>query len=240
MKSRILITLTLLLIGFSVYSQDTIIKSSGDTIICTIKNQDENTVYYNYNRGGQTVSSYVNKDEIKIIKSGNMKTVEVKLEKPVYASDVTTLGLGLGLDYGGIGANILVYPGKNLGLFAGGGYAIAGFGFNAGIKLRFLSEKSTSSWTFFLIGMYGYNTAIAVKNASGLNKLFYGPTIGLGFDFKSRPANRGYWSFSLLVPIRGSDVDNYIDDLESNYGVVFENKPLPIGIAIGYRIILDK
>ncbi len=36
--------------------------------------------------------------------------------------DVVAIGLGVGLDYGGIGVNLTVYPQKNIGLFAGIGY----------------------------------------------------------------------------------------------------------------------
>lgn len=35
------------------------------------------------------------------------------------AQDKTTLGIGLGFDYGGIGANLTTYAGKNFGLFGG-------------------------------------------------------------------------------------------------------------------------
>lgn len=37
-----------------------------------------------------------------------------------------------------IGGNLTVYPKKNIDLFVGGGYALAGFAYNAGIKLRLL------------------------------------------------------------------------------------------------------
>lgn len=69
------------------------------------------------------------------------------------------LGLGMGMDYGGIGLNALVYPQNNIGLFAGGGYALAGFGWNAGLKGRFFLNES-SAITPYLMAMYGYNAAV--------------------------------------------------------------------------------
>jgi hypothetical protein len=42
-----------------------------------------------------------------------------------HTSDVFTLGLGFGQDYGGFGGNITVYPQKNIGLFVGFGDALA-------------------------------------------------------------------------------------------------------------------
>jgi hypothetical protein len=153
--------------------------------------------------------------------------------------DKASFGLGIGLDHGGIGGNFTIYPQKNIGLFGGLGYAFAGAGYNVGAKIRLASEKHTSSMTPFLIGMYGYNAAVAVMNATQFNKLFYGTTIGIGADFKSRPTKKGYWSFALLIPIRGSQVDNYIKDLKNNHSVEFKNELFPIAISAGYRFILD-
>ena len=62
----------------------------------------------------------------------------------IMATDLTdptteklNLGVGIGFDYGTIGANLLFYPQKNIGIFAGGGYNLMGFSYNAGLKGRF-------------------------------------------------------------------------------------------------------
>jgi hypothetical protein len=149
----------------------------------------------------------------------------------------TTFGIGTGMDYGGIGVNLLHYPQKNIGLFGGFGYNLVGLGYNAGVKIRLVNEKHAVSP--YIMGMYGYNAVIKVKGATGLNKTFYGPTLGLGLDYKSSPSQDHYWTFALLIPIRGSEVDNYMTDLENNYGVQFQNKLTPIGFSIGYRFIVD-
>src|ERR1700761_7927674 len=72
--------------------------------------------------------------------------------------DVNSLGIGLGEDYGGIGINYTVYPQTNIGLFGGVGYALAGVGYNFGVKLR----TNPSLATLFVMFMYGYNAAVAV------------------------------------------------------------------------------
>ncbi|HEX4851031.1 MAG TPA: hypothetical protein VFV08_09505, partial [Puia sp.] len=56
--------------------------------------------------------------------------------------DQFSMGVGFGQDFGGLGANMIVYPQKNIGLFVGGGYAIAGFGYNVGLKLRLTPPSS--------------------------------------------------------------------------------------------------
>ena len=152
--------------------------------------------------------------------------------------DKSSAGLGLGLDYGGIGMNLTRYLTKSMGLYAGVGYALADFGFNGGIKFRFISE--TSRVVPFLTAMYGYNTAVVVSNAApyNYNKMFYGPSVGFGLDFRGRPEKKGYFSFALIVPIRGSEVDSYLNNLR-NKGVSI-GSPLPISVSIGYRFILIK
>jgi hypothetical protein len=153
--------------------------------------------------------------------------------------DHTSISIGVGMDHGGFGGKFLVYPQNNFGLFVGAGYAIAGFGINCGFKVRLINEKKQSKISPYLIGMYGYNAAIAVTNADQYNKLFYGPTFGIGLDFRPNPESIGYWSFALLLPIRSSEVNNYIDDLKNNHGVEFKNGLVPIGISFGYRFILN-
>lgn len=146
--------------------------------------------------------------------------------------DATSFGMGVGLDYGGIGGNVMIYPQRNIGIFGGFGYALAGFGYNVGTKLRIISKKSTIDP--FAMAMYGYNAAIYVKDASTYDKLFYGPTLGVGLDFHSRRKS-SYWSLALIVPIRSSSVNTYIDDLKDHHGVTFKNELPPIGISVGYR-----
>ncbi len=152
--------------------------------------------------------------------------------------DPVSMGFGFGQDFGGFGANLLVYPQDNFGLFGGLGYAFAGMGYNVGAKVRFLSDKNPRT-NFFVIGMYGYNAAIAVSDMEEYNKFFYGPTIGFGIDTGKRSYKKGYWTMAFLVPIRESGVNDYMDDLENNHDVEFKNSLLPFTFSIGYRFALD-
>ncbi|HXB44751.1 MAG TPA: hypothetical protein VNV85_11860 [Puia sp.] len=156
-------------------------------------------------------------------------------ELPAQNFDRFSFGVGAGLDYGGLGCNLTGYPQKNIGLFAGAGYAFAGIGFNAGVKFRLVSNRR---FTPYVVAMYGYNAAIAVTNSPNYNKLFYGPSVGAGFDLGSHAKNRGYFSLALLIPFRSPDVNSYMDNLRNTYGVSFNNDLLPIGISIGYRFVL--
>jgi hypothetical protein len=152
--------------------------------------------------------------------------------------DEVSIGLGFGLNYGGIGANLLFYPQQNLGLFLGLGYAFSGIGINAGLKARLVSKKQFNGANPFIIGMYGYNSTIVVENAPELNKFFYGPSVGFGLDFGPIKKSKGYFSFAVLIPIRSQDVFDYMEDLEKQYGVNFGGGLLPFAISLGYSFAL--
>ncbi|RPH28087.1 MAG: hypothetical protein EHM93_19005 [Bacteroidales bacterium] len=160
-------------------------------------------------------------------------------DSTIIKADKLSIGLGMGLDYGGFGGNLVVYPGKNLGLFAGAGYNLLGLGFNGGLKIRFNGE-SANKIKPYLLAMYGYNAVIAVKGETSLNKTFYGPTLGFGLDFRQRPGRKGYFTLALLVPIRSSEVKEYMDDLKENNGVEFKNELSPVSISIGYRLVIGQ
>ncbi len=184
-----------------------------------------------------------------VVRIDTSKTLVLKAKVPAdIMPDVFALGLGFGLDYGGLGINFTAYPHKYIGVFAGGGIAFAGIGYNVGAKIRFVKvSKKKVQLIPFAIGMYGYNTAIIVlsnpanstASSAGVtdySRLFYGPSFGFGADVRFR---KGYISASLLFPIRGDDVDNYITDLQNKHHVNFQNDLLPVAFSIGYRFVLN-
>ena len=160
----------------------------------------------------------------------------IKVSKHI---DNLSFGIGMGLDLGGFGGSLLYYPHKNIGVFAGVGYALIGVGYNAGVKLRLLSKKPTSRVNPYFLLMYGYYASIKVKNSTDLNKMFYGPTFGVGLDYKPKFKGIGYWSFALLIPIRAPEVDDYIEYLRNKKRVSFDHELLPFGVSIGYRFIIN-
>ena len=162
---------------------------------------------------------------------------QVVLEKPT--PDRISFSLGMGMDYGGLGGNFTFYPTRNLGFFIGGGNAIAGFGYNTGLKYRIIPETLNKKYNPYGLLIYGYNAAIHIFGTKEFNKMFYGPTLGVGFDYRSFLMARGYWSFALLVPIRSSNVNAYMDDLEKYENIEFKNGLFPVAISIGYKFIIN-
>ena len=133
----------------------------------------------------------------------------------------------------------MYFPNKQIGLFAGGGYALAGFGYNIGAKIRFVNSEKYNAVNFFILGMYGYNASVFVTNADEYNKLFYGPSLGFGIDIGPTKPQKGYFSFSINLPYRSPEVNEYMDDLRDNHGVEFNGGLFPITFSLGYKIAVE-
>ena len=155
-----------------------------------------------------------------------------------FPADKSSLGIGLGLDYGGYGACFTIYPQKNIGVFGGIGYALAGLGYNVGLKARVLFNNKKPSASLFVAGMYGYNTAFKIKNLGTLNKIFYGPSLGIGLETAVKPQKAGVWAFAVYVPIRSQEALDYQEYLKSRPFLDMKNDLLPIAISIGYKFTI--
>jgi hypothetical protein len=145
----------------------------------------------------------------------------------------TTLGLGIGLDYGGLGGQINFQINPKVELFGGLGYNLDGAGFNVGGKLRLAPDKRVCP----TIGaMYGYNGVIVVEGLDDASKTYYGPSFGFGLEFK-RHQTDNFWNVGLWLPIRSSEFKDDFDALDKNPDIEI-SKPLPVAISIAYHFKL--
>jgi hypothetical protein len=140
-------------------------------------------------------------------------------------------GVGIGLDYGGLGGRITYLPVKRLGLFFAGGYAFAGFGYNAGFHLRAAPDKRVS---FIANLMYGYNAAIQVSGAPQFDKLYYGASITAGVMLRSRRDENNFFTIELGVPFRSQAFDNDYTSLRNNPSVRM-GPVSPVTFSLGYH-----
>ena len=143
-----------------------------------------------------------------------------------------SLGIGFGQDYGGIGVRLTFLPDQHIGLYFSGGYAIAGFGYNAGAIIRINPEKRIVP-TFNV--MYGYTAAIAISGTKQYDKIYYGPSIGAGFISKTRRDERSFWHFELILPFRPAEFDRDLAALQNNPAIKGVQPPWPVTISIGYH-----
>ncbi|AFL82824.1 hypothetical protein Belba_0153 [Belliella baltica DSM 15883] len=145
----------------------------------------------------------------------------------------TSLGIGVGLPYGGIGLKINHNIKDHLSLFGGLGYNTLGLGANFGMNYIFPTEKTTE---FFLTAMLGYNAVINIENIPEYQNTYYGLSIGPGIKLNSRRYEERYWDLGLLLPFRSSNYRNDLEALENNPNITIESKPFPVQIFVGYNI----
>jgi hypothetical protein len=149
------------------------------------------------------------------------------LDQPAKAN----LGIGFGLDYGGIGARFTYMIVPKFGLFGSIGYVLVGPGYNFGATYKFMSDKRVVPT---ISAMYGYNAAIKVSGGYDFEEIYLGPSVSVGLEVKGKKRVQNYWNFELVIPFRSSDYEDDMDRLDA-LDVDMTDLP-PIAFSIGYHI----
>lgn len=155
--------------------------------------------------------------------------------------DKLSVGAGYGYEFGGLGGNVIFYPQRSVGIFFGGGWPRSNFGYNAGVKVRLLVDKSAAKITPFVLAMYGYNASLTFKNYPQYNKIFNNATVGAGLDYRPGNSKTGFLSLVIYVPLRDTPgihrYLNYVNQFEVMNGD-FSHKLYPLSISLGYKFII--
>lgn len=243
MKKSILSVLLLFILTNS-FSQDLIVTSVNDSINCLIDYTTNKKIAFKIlNNKKEFERRFIKMESVKNYKFDYYPELKFNTNLPIDTItkskennskapknyDMNSIGIGLGIDYGGIGINLQAYLIKHIGVFGGFGFAGYKPSYNAGLKLRFNPEPENSNWVPYFTAMYGYNTVYIVKNASNYNRIFFGPSVGFGVDIKSTKNKSSFWSVQLIYPIRSKEAVDYQNYLKQNSIL------LPITLSIGYR-----
>lgn len=146
-------------------------------------------------------------------------------------SDSPHMGLGLGLDMGGIGLRADVPVNHHFAVIAGAGYALVGIGWNAGLQYRFMPDRKAG---LFCCALYGYNAAIKIKGGSQYDALYYGPSVGAGVELR-KAHTTNFWKIALFVPFRSSDFTADLDLLRDKGYFGPNEGPWPVLFGVGYH-----
>jgi hypothetical protein len=147
---------------------------------------------------------------------------------------IANLGFGLGLDYGGFGAQLGFLPVKSISIFGSIGYNFNSAGYNGGIAFLFSPDKRVCPK---IVAMYGYNAVIIIQGTSQYNETYYGPSLGGGIHLNSRN-NQNFINIEMFVPFRSSEYKADRKWLQSNSSITGLRDPLPVTFSIGYHIKL--
>ena len=224
-KFNICLFIILSLFQVNAWGQDKITRLNGEVIKCRIIDEDSINVYFSKTYKDYTVSkTYLPKDEIASVEY-------YKQTRDTFKTDILSLGFGMGLDYGGFGLNFQVKPIEDFAVFIGAGYALVDIGFTGGVKMNLHSKTNFNP---FFMAMYGYNAGIKVENAPALNKVFYGPSLGLGFDYKFSSSRMGFFSASIIFPLRFK-AREYMSKMENEYSAEMKKDFWPVLFSMGYH-----
>ncbi len=140
---------------------------------------------------------------------------------PEIINPTVATGIGIGLDYGGIGAKLTINPLSPVSIFGGLGYNFDAIGFNGGLELNFSPQAKKG--TGFLSAMYGYNAVLLQPSGSSRPaETFFGPSFGLGAKMRS-VTGENFFIIQLIYPIRDQVFMNQAE------------KPWPILFSLGYH-----
>lgn len=149
----------------------------------------------------------------------------------------SSLGIGVGLPYGGIGIKLGYNTSDHVTFFGGLGYNLVGIGANGGIQLSIPSEKQSE---FYFTGMYGYNSVIISKDRSVMGGVYAGPSFGTGLKINSMSTRGNFWDVGLLGPVRSPKYKNAIQEIERSRNMRLESKPWPVLFYFGYNYNISK
>ena len=144
-------------------------------------------------------------------------------------------GVGIGVDYGGIGIRLSVLPESHFSLFAALGDNLNGAGYNFGAAYRF-TPFNTTCWYYTM--MYGYNAVIIIKDASQYNQTYYGISPGFGIEFHGRRRPGNFFNLELLIPLRTQEYRYDIIALQNKRTITLKSQPLPFTISMGFHFKL--
>ncbi len=146
------------------------------------------------------------------------------------------LGVGVGLDYGGLGAKLEVLPVKYVGVFGGAGYNLSSLGWNLGGTFKILPDKKVSP---NLMIMYGYNAVFKGTDfySKQYNMTSYGVTAGVNLDIKL--GRKGHkLSTGLFIPFRSEKFKDNYDAAKNDPNIAISSELLPFTLGVGFNFAL--
>jgi len=169
-----------------------------------------------------------------------MQSVTVKIFKSTacpQSGQKAFLGIGAGLDYGGLGIRAEFQPVKYVGIIGGFGYNLANPAYNAGLSFKALPGKRI---TPTITAMYGYNAVIKINYGYGNvdAKSYYGPSIGAGCELYDKD-KKNKLTLEIFLPFRSSEFHDHYDELKKT-GYDFKPDILPVTFTIGYNFSIYK
>lgn len=153
-----------------------------------------------------------------------------------YGNHSVDLGIGFGLDYGGLIGVKLAYilPFPHISIFGSAGAQLLGFGWNVGTTFHILPQSDKFVFRPNLKIMYGINRSTKVIGASEYDKMFTGITPGIGLEFMFGRKKANGFDFDLNFPIGSTEFNDQIEKMENDPRISSVTM-IPFAISLGYH-----
>lgn len=143
------------------------------------------------------------------------------------------IGMGMGINYGGLGWSFAYAPIPFVSIEGNFGYNIVEPVAGGAINVYIIPKDNTKTYSLAVKSIYGYNAVLKVVGGDLESKSFYGLSFGLSNEIRFGSRKRSGINLDLIVPIRSSEVGEYYDELV-DYG--YEMTELfPIAMSLGYH-----
>jgi len=236
----IIFSVFLLSFSLNLFSQDLIFfNNAKDTIKCKIIKDKVEFIEYNLPNDSNIYRIYQEQYDYYIQNNEIIKKQDSFIQQNNNSKNVTTnvsekensigVGLGFGLDYGGLGLRI-AYPLNYFSVFVGFGYDFIGLGYNIGLVLRPFPKKIL---TPIVSAMYGANALIYISGADKYNKIYNGYSIGLGAEIRLKKTHH-FIHLGLNFPFFSNDFNKDFNDLKSNPTIVMTTEPNDVLFTTGF------
>ena len=146
------------------------------------------------------------------------------------------LGIGLGLDYGGIlGAKIAyIFPFPYISVFGSIGAQALGMGWNVGTTFHVMPENDKSVFRLNFKIMYGINRFTMVAGASEYNKMFAGWTPGAGLEFMFGRKKANGFDIDINYPIGSTGFNDQVNKMKADPRIG-KMTMSSVALSIGYH-----
>lgn len=199
--------------------------TNGETLYCFLEAEDYKNYYYCLFNAENATGSFIPKENVASIQ------YDLSNERPI-----GQIGIGYGIDYGGIGVKMQANINSFFKMFLALGVDNYKFSRNFGVSTNFRGENTKSKISPYIQLMYGTNTNVGYGLPLGLRKMFYGPTVGGGIEIISTSGSS--LSIGMLLPYRSKEVDKYIEKLRLTRSLEFTKEFKTLEFSIGYAVAI--
>jgi hypothetical protein len=159
-----------------------------------------------------------------------------------YIKHYVDIGVGIGLDYGGVfGLKLTGLPVPNFGFFGIIGINFVSLAWNIGAVWNILPSTSQYHFRPNIKLMYGIHatTRVSMSNfdANWVNydKSFKGFTPGIGLEIMPGKKKRNGLDIDLSIPIHSEDFKDQVEKMKNDPNVEEYLKSWPVTVSIGYH-----